>query len=114
MKGVPDIEAVAAAEIRETARRYQIKLGALTPIVYLTVRDSGVLLTARYLTEARGRRTIEERVWRGILDGFDTLRPTVELAYPTVRTYLKGPIELARPDTPPEQLPPDHPSSSSS
>ncbi len=98
--GVPDIEAAAAAGIRETARRYQIKLGALTPIVYLSVRDSGVLLTARYLTEARGRRTIEERVWRGILDGFDTA-PNVELAYPTVRTFLKGPIEVTPPGNDP-------------
>ncbi|MDX1450386.1 MAG: mechanosensitive ion channel [Acidimicrobiia bacterium] len=97
---VPNIESAAAAEIRETARRYQIKLGALTPTVYLSVRDSGVLLTGRYLTTARGRRDIEQAVWRAILDGFST-EPTVELAYPTTRTYLRGPIELGYPNSQP-------------
>lgn len=97
MRGhVPNIEAQAAREIRETARRYQIKLGALTPIVYLSVRDSGVLLTGRYLTEARGRRTIEQAVWRAALDGIRA-EPLVELAYPTTRTYLRGPIEISTP-----------------
>lgn len=95
--GVPNIEEAAAAEIRETARRYQIKLGTLTPIVYLSVRDSGVLLTGRYLTTARGRRDIEQAVWRAILDSFNA-EPSVELAYPTTRTYLRGPIELTYPD----------------
>jgi small-conductance mechanosensitive channel len=94
--GVPNIEEAAAAEIRETARRYQIKLGTLTPIVYLSVRDSGVLLTGRYLSTARGRRDIEQAVWRAILDGFNA-EPSVELAYPTTRTYLRGPIELSHP-----------------
>jgi hypothetical protein len=63
--------------------------------VYLTVRDSGVLLTARYLVEARTRRGREDRVWRSILEAFEQ-QPTVELAYPTVRTYFAGPIELDR------------------
>lgn len=91
---VPDIEEQAARQIRETARRYQIKLGALNPIVYLAVKDSGVLLTGRYLTEARARRSIQQTLWRAILVGINA-DPTVELAYPTVRTYLRGPIELA-------------------
>ena len=38
----PDIEARAGARIRETARSYHIKLGVLSPIVYLTVKDSGI------------------------------------------------------------------------
>ena len=106
MRGhVPNIEAQAAREIRDTARRYQIKLGALTPIVYLSVRDSGVLLTGRYLTEARGRRTIEQAVWRAALDGINA-EPSVELAYPTTRTYLRGPIELSTaPDNEPTKNP---------
>jgi small-conductance mechanosensitive channel len=91
---VPNIEARAATEIRETARRYHIVLGALTPIVYLTVRDSGVLLTGRYLTEARGRRTIEQAVWRSLLDEINA-NDAVELAYPTVRTFFRDPIELS-------------------
>lgn len=93
---VPDIEMQAAREIRETAGFYQIKIGALTPIVYLTVRDSGVLLTGRYLIEARSRRDTEQALWRGILDRINA-DPSVDLAYPTVRTYLDGPIEVSKP-----------------
>lgn len=93
---IPDIEMRAAREIRETAGFYQIKIGALTPIVYLTVKDSGVLLTGRYLIEARSRRDVEQALWRGILDRINS-EPTVELAYPTTRTYLRDPIQLTDP-----------------
>jgi small-conductance mechanosensitive channel len=89
----PDVEGSAGATIRATARRYSIRVGTLTPTVYLSVRDSGVLLTARYLVEARTRRGREDRVWRSILEAFAD-EPTVELAYPTVRTYFGGPIQL--------------------
>jgi small-conductance mechanosensitive channel len=94
-KDAPDVSGTAGARIRATARRYSIRVGTLTPTVYLTVRDSGVLLTARYLVEARTRRGREDRVWRSILEAFEQ-QPTVELAYPTVRTYFAGPIELDR------------------
>lgn len=94
-RNAPDVERAAGALIRETARRYHIKVGALTPIVYLSVKDSGVLFTARFLVEARQQRGFAERIWNTILDGIDA-EPTVDLAYPTVRTYLEGPIELRR------------------
>ncbi len=88
-------------QIRATARRYQIKIGAITPIVYLTVRDSGVLLTGRFLVDARARRSTEETLWKAILDAI-AVDPTVELAYPTVRTYFEGslPIRQEPPDPP--------------
>jgi small-conductance mechanosensitive channel len=92
-RDAPDVEGAAGSMIRETARRYSIRIGALTPTVYLTVRDSGVLLTARYLVEARTRRGIEDRVWRSILEAFAE-QADVELAYPTVRTFLQGPIRV--------------------
>jgi hypothetical protein len=89
------VEGSAGATIRATARRYSIRVGTLTPTVYLSVRDSGVLLTARYLVEARTRRGREDRLWRSILEVFAE-HPNVELAYPTVRTYFGGPIQLDR------------------
>jgi small-conductance mechanosensitive channel len=61
------------ATIRETARRYSIRVGTLTPTVYLTVRDSVVLLTARYLVEARTRRGRED----GSGDRFSTPSPSI-------------------------------------
>lgn len=94
-RDAPDVHGAAGTHIRETARRYSIRVGTLTPTVYLTVRDSGVLLTARYLVEARTRRGREDRVWRSILESFAE-HPEVELAYPTVRTYLADRIRLDR------------------
>ena len=93
----PDIEGMAGTRIRATARRYSIRVGALSPTVYLTVKESGVLLTARFLVEARTRRGREDRVWRAILEAFAE-HPTVELAYPTVRTFLSDAIRLDRGD----------------
>ena len=88
----PDVEK-SGARIRRQARSYHIKLGALTPIVYMTVRDSGVLLTARFLVLPQARRSTEEAVWTAILDGMAEAA-NIHLAYPTTRTYLEGPIEL--------------------
>lgn len=89
----PDVHGAAGTRIRETAQRYSIRVGTLTPTVYLSVRDSGVLLTARYLVEARTRRGREDRVWRGVLEAF-AKHDNIELAYPTVRTFLPDKIRL--------------------
>lgn len=91
----PDVEGAAGTRIRQTARRYSIRVGTLTPTVYISVRDSGVLLTARYLVETRTRRGRADRIWRALLDSFAD-NPTVELAYPTVRTYLPDPLRVDR------------------
>lgn len=84
--------------MRETAREYQIKIGTLTPIVYLKVEDSGVLLTGRLLTRARERRLIDERVWSALLTRFAG-EDDIDLAYPTVRTYFAGPVAIGTPES---------------
>ena len=86
-----------ATQIRKAANEYFIRYTHLEPTTYVTVEDSGVLVTGRYLTAARERRTIDDRVWRGILHAFAS-EPTVELAYPTVRTFLPDGIRVERPD----------------
>lgn len=91
----PDVESAAGTRIRETAHKYSIRVGTLTPTVYVSVRDSGVMLTARYLVETRTRRGRADRIWRGILDAFDA-EPNVVLAYPTIRTHLSDTIRLHR------------------
>lgn len=83
----------AARQLRDAATSYQIRFTHLSPTVYLTVRDSGVLLTGRLLVPVRELRSVEESIWKGILRAFAE-RPDIELAYPTVRTYLEGPIRL--------------------
>lgn len=72
-------------------RDYLIKFRELRPTVYVSTRESGVLLTARLLVEARSRRGVEDEFWRAVLDAF-AAEPSVELAYPTVRTYLHDPL----------------------
>lgn len=76
----------AEAQIRKAAQRYLIIAGKLTPIVYTSVRDCGVLLTLRYLTGARARRGTEQAIWEAILDQFAE-QECIDYAYPTVRYY---------------------------
>ena len=91
----PDTHGMAGQRIRETASKYSIKIGTLTPTVYVSVRDSGVLLTARYLVETRTRRGAEDKIWQAILDVFNETE-SIALAYPTIRTYLPDPLRLDR------------------
>lgn len=78
----------AQKQIRQAARRYLIVAGKLTPTVYTTVKDSGVMLTIRYLVDPRQRRGTEQKMWEDILDAF-AQEDQVELAYNTIR-YFKG------------------------
>jgi small-conductance mechanosensitive channel len=72
--------------VRRAASRYLIYSGKVTPIVYTSVRDSGVLLTVRYMTKPKTRRGTEQRLWEQILEQFAE-SDDIELAYPTVRYY---------------------------
>jgi len=76
----------AEEQIRRTARKYMIYYGKLTPIVYLEVADSGVLLTIRYLVDPRHRRGTEQAIWRAILEAFGEA-DDIDFAYPTTRYY---------------------------
>ena len=76
----------AQEQIRSAANKYMIFYGALTPIVYTTVKDSGVMLTIRYLVNPRQRRSSEQKIWESILDAFDR-DENIDLAYPTTRFY---------------------------
>lgn len=64
--------------------RYMIYYGKLTPIVYVNIKDSGVELTLRYLTEAKHRRASQDELCQAILQDFAKER-TVNFAYPTYR-----------------------------
>ena len=58
----------------------------LTPTVYTSVRESGVLLTIRYLSEPRRRRATEEVIWEEILQAFAEC-DDIDFAYPTTRLF---------------------------
>jgi len=79
----------AAERVRKAARRYLIYYPHLTPIVYLRVERSGVLLTIRYLCDPRRRRSTEQKIWEDILDNF-ARHEDIELAYPTQRFYQRS------------------------
>ncbi|MCK5214512.1 MAG: mechanosensitive ion channel family protein [Candidatus Omnitrophica bacterium] len=64
--------------------RYMIYYGKLTPIVYVNIKESGVKLTLRYLTEAKKRRSTEDQLCQAILNDF-AQESSVDFAYPTYR-----------------------------
>ena len=85
-------EMEAAAELRATAEEYRIKMTGFDPAVWLSVSDSGILLTARLVVEADQTRSLNQAVWRAFLKAIAG-RSDIALAYPTIRTYFQGPIE---------------------
>ena len=79
----------AEQRLREVSRKFMIFYHKLTPIVYTSVSDSGVMLTLRYLTEPQKRRTRQEAIWEDILDAF-AKRDDIDFAYPTQRMYVNS------------------------
>jgi small-conductance mechanosensitive channel len=84
-----DMGTRVAEFIRRMKHDYPIRYENLTPIVYTAVRDSGVLLTIRYLTEVRARRKTAMDLYEGVLAAFAD-EPQIEFAYPTYRMF-RGP-----------------------
>jgi len=76
----------AEEQIRRAAMRYLIFFKKLTPIVYTSVKESGVMLTLRYIVKPRERRKSEEAIWEAILDAFGE-HADITLAYPTTRFF---------------------------
>lgn len=79
----------AEKKVKEATKKYLITYMHLTPIVYTSVRDSGVLLTMRYLCDPRKRRSSEHEIWEDTLTGF-ALNVDIDFAYPTQRFYTLG------------------------
>ena len=77
--------AEAKEKSEQIARRFHISLGTLTPIVYVSIGESGVELLLRYLTGIRKRRMTNDLICSEILAAFSA-DPQLALAYPTRRT----------------------------
>lgn len=82
-----DAKMPAEAAIRHATRKYFIRFRELEPIVYVDVIQYGVMLRGRILVDARQRRTINDRIWRDVLDAI-AKEPAVAFAYPTRRTIF--------------------------
>lgn len=76
----------AEAQIRDASRKFLISYSKLSPTVYTSVSDSGVLLTLRYLCRPRRRRGSTQAIWEDILEAFDGC-DDIDFAYPTQRLY---------------------------
>jgi small-conductance mechanosensitive channel len=76
----------AEERVREASRKFMIFYTKLSPTVYTTVKDCGVLLTIRYICEPRRRRDSEQGIWEDILKEF-AKSADIDFAYPTQRFY---------------------------
>lgn len=76
----------AEKSIKEASKQFMIFYSQLTPTVYTSVADNGVVLTMRYLCNPKMRRGSEENMWEAILEEFGK-RKDIDFAYPTQRFY---------------------------
>jgi small-conductance mechanosensitive channel len=74
----------ADQQVQKAQKAYLIYYRHLTPIVYTDVRDSGICLTIRHLSNPRKRRGVTEAIWEDILRLMDE-HDDIDLAYPTMR-----------------------------
>ncbi len=86
-----NLSTTAQQHLRESAQKYMIFYSKLTPVVYTSVLDSGILLTIRYLTAPRNRRDSNQEIWEAILREFAHC-DDIDFAYPTQR-FFHSPTE---------------------
>jgi small-conductance mechanosensitive channel len=79
-----EMENVIKRKIDIMAQSYMIRYDKFRPIVYVDIKDSGVELSLRYLTEARDRRATHDELCRYILSDFEK-EESVNFAYTTYR-----------------------------
>jgi len=106
---VPELTGTDLGRIAKRGEEYHIRIGKVTPIVWVSAVDSGVKLTLRYMCRARDRRRSTSELWETILHEFAQL-PLVDLAYPTTRRFdhtREGKTLLRADAAPPAPLPAD-------
>ncbi len=112
----PMDEVDAQKQVEEASTHFTIQYQKLTPVVWLSVADSGVTLTLRYLCEPKRRRSTADLIWKEILIAF-AARGDIDFAYPTRRAYLNhlegkpgagGPSAPAGGPAPPADSPNSH------
>ncbi len=81
-----NLTAEAEKQINDASKKFMIFYKTLTPIVYTSVKDSGVLLTMRYICNVKKRRGTEELIWEAVLEEF-AKHKNIDFAYPTTRYY---------------------------
>ena len=84
-----ELQGYVEKKIDRMARDYLIYYRNLSPIVYSSIKDSGIQLTLRYLTEAKKRRGGVNTISQKMLD-YVASQPDIDFAYPTYRIYKQG------------------------
>jgi small-conductance mechanosensitive channel len=79
----------AEQQMLKASRQYMIFYSTLTPTVYTTVKESGVMLTMRYLCHPRRRRGTAQSIWEDVLTRF-AQHDDIDFAYPTTRYYYNA------------------------
>lgn len=91
---VIDTERIASQardKMQRMRRNFQVRVGALTPIVYVTAGGNGVMLTLRYLCAIREVRGTSDRITREVMTRLSET-PDVAFAYSTMR-IVPTPVE---------------------
>ena len=84
-----DVVEEAEQQMLKASRQYMIFYSTLTPTVYTAVKDSGIMLTLRYLCHPRRRRGMDQAIWEDVLTRFAD-ESDIDFAYPTVRYYYNA------------------------
>jgi small-conductance mechanosensitive channel len=88
-KDAVDLGEQVRKKITRLSQKYMIHYTKLTPYVWTDIKDSGVELTLRYLTDARRRRATREAICEVLLDKFAG-DADIDFAYPTYRIYKRN------------------------
>ena len=76
----------AEEKIKSANKKFLISYKNYKPTVYTSIKDSGVMLTIRYLIDPRKRRGSEQTLMEEILTEFSKY-DNIDFAYPTQRFY---------------------------
>lgn len=85
-KHAEELSFSAKRKLLEASKQYMIIYKNLTPIIYTSVKENGVELTLRFLSEPKKRRAKENAVWEDILETFQQ-HDDIVFAYPTQRIF---------------------------
>lgn len=74
------------SHLLEISKQYLVRRERLNPKVFLDVKDSGVMLTARYIVHPQKRRSRREYFWEKLLEELSQ-HSDIDFAYPTQRFF---------------------------
>ncbi len=88
-KDICDAIDTANRELEIASKKQYIFYKKLTPIIWVSGRENGILLTIRYLCRPRKRRSSENMLWIDILEEFEK-HDDIQFAHKTARIYFNA------------------------